>query len=567
MEYIVFWGAFLLFVIAVVVKGIWDARRNEKMFRARLEQDYGKLPAREYKAERFSRLDRYYRNHQKDGQIDDITWNDLNMDEIFKQMNHTLSSAGEEYLYYTLRTPEMSEDVLRHREEQIRYFAQNPKQRVSVQLLMRKLGTAGDYSLYDYLEYLGNLGKRSNGKHIAALLLIAAFLVLCFFEKTFPLGIFGALTLLVYNIVTYFKEKSTIGPYVTSFAYVMRLLEVSENLTRLSLPVCAAEFGRIKKYCSRLAAMKRGSFWVMSGGSAGTGGNPLEILMDYMRMALHVDIIVFNKMVSELNRHIEDVDGLVTETGSIETAICIACYRASIEKELKNNWCIPQFLQGNIVVSMKEGYHPLIHEPVKNSIVSARGVLLTGSNASGKSTFLKTVALNAILAQTIHTCTADGYEAPFFRIMSSMTLRDDIEGGESYYIVEIRSLKRILDASGGEIPVLCFIDEVLRGTNTVERIAASAQILKSLTGKNIICFAATHDIELTHLLEKYYNNYHFEEEIKDGDISFNYRLLNGKATTRNAIKLLELMGYEEEIIKKASRQAEVFLETGDWVLT
>ena len=205
MEYIVFWGAFLLFVIAVVVKGIWDARRNEKMFRARLEQDYGKLPAREYKAERFSRLDRYYRNHQKDGQIDDITWNDLNMDEIFKQMNHTLSSAGEEYLYYTLRTPEMSEDVLRHREEQIRYFAQNPKQRVSVQLLMRKLGTAGDYSLYDYLEYLGNLGKRSNGKHIAALLLIAAFLVLCFFEKTFPLGIFGALTLLVYNIVTYFK--------------------------------------------------------------------------------------------------------------------------------------------------------------------------------------------------------------------------------------------------------------------------------------------------------------------------------------------------------------------------
>ncbi len=215
-------------------------------------------------------------------------------------------------------------------------------------------------------------------------------------------------------------------------------------------------------------------------------------------------------------------------------------------------------------VDLKEVYHPLITDPVKNGIRAERGVLLTGSNASGKSTFLKTVALNAVLAQSIHTCTADVYRAGFFQVYSSMALRDDLESGESYYIVEIKALKRILDAAAGQGHILCFVDEVLRGTNTVERIAASTQILKSLGGKGILCFAATHDIELTELLEREYDNYHFEEDVRDGDVYFNYRIQPGRATTRNAIKLLELMGYAPEIIERAAAQAERFVTSGQW---
>ena len=108
------------------------------------------------------------------------------------------------------------------------------------------------------------------------------------------------------------------------------------------------------------------------------------------------------------------------------------------------------------------------------------------------------------------------------------------------------------------------MDELRRGTNTVERIAASTQILKSLQGSRIICFAATHDIELTRLLEEEYDNYHFSEEVRDGDVMFDYKLQCGRATTRNAIRLLELMGYDKAIIDKAYRQAETFMETGEW---
>ena len=149
--------------------------------------------------------------------------------------------------------------------------------------------------------------------------------------------------------------------------------------------------------------------------------------------------------------------------------------------------------------------------------------------------------------------------------LNELNWRDDLSNGESYYIVEIKALKRILDAvPNSDTPLLCFVDEVLRGTNTVERIAASAQILKCLAQKSVQCFAATHDIELTHLLEEWYSNYHFEEQIKDDDVLFNYQLKEGRATSRNAISLLKVMGYDEAIINAARARADKFTETGKY---
>lgn len=145
-----------------------------------------------------------------------------------------------------------------------------------------------------------------------------------------------------------------------------------------------------------------------------------------------------------------------------------------------------------------------------------------------------------------------------------MALKDDVLRNESYYIVEIKSLKRIIDKSNDKIPTLCFVDEILRGTNTIERIASSSEVLNYFNNSNCICFAATHDIELTYLLEDEFNNYHFEEEITDKDIVFDYVLKNGRANSRNAIKLLGLMGYDDKIIDSANERAEQFITTGKW---
>lgn len=637
MEYLVFILAMAAFVLIIFIMESVRTRNEEKRFILSLYQDYGKMAEKEYALERFVRMDSYFSRHKKDGQLDDITWNDLGMDDIFKRMNDTLSASGEEYLYYTLRTLKQSDEELSHLEDVIQFFSGHPDERVKVQLAARRLGYTGKYSLYDYLDNLDILGERSNRKNIVLDLLYLPLIGVMWVN--FSLAIIGIVVLIIYNIISYFKEKDEIDPYITSFSYVMRLMQACGELEKINVPVCSGEWEEIRKARKNLQGMKRNSYWVVSPYRGNASGDVLAIVMDYIRMIFHVDLIKFNGMLKVLRGHIEEVDALIGVMGYVETAIAIGAFRVSLEAgeqgrvkadeqgtveagalgaarvgepgavkaetyegrsaleesrsdevqkeagfgrfasgdaenmsgiasaeklQSSKGWCVPEFTGGERI-EIAQGYHPLLKAPVKNGITAGRGVLLTGSNASGKSTFLKTVAINAILAQTVHTCAADVYRAPFFHVYSSMALKDDITSGESYYIVEIKALKRILDAAAQKSTmILCFVDEVLRGTNTVERIAASTQILKSLGHSGILCFAATHDIELTELLQGDFDNYHFEEDVRDGDIFFNYRLKSGKATTRNAIKLLELMGYDRAVIEKASAQAEYFVAAGTW---
>ena len=381
----------------------------------------------------------------------------------------------------------------------------------------------------------------------------------------------------IYNeFKTYLKEKKQIEPYLTSFHYIFRLIRGAEELSEIHAQQLEGRLSKVRKLLPQFGKLNRSA----SLGMRTSSGDPMGIVADYINMMLHLDIIGFNIMLHAVREQTENIDRLVTIVGELDALIAAAGFRHSLPA-----WCVPKLTAAETVadgaahgtaessgqhfeavsLQLEQLYHPLLADPVKNDIKTTNGVLLTGSNASGKSTFLKAVALNMILAQTIHTCCADHCQSSSWRVMTSMALRDDLGSGESYYIVEIRSLKRILDAAQSPgAPVLCFVDEVLRGTNTVERIAASTQILKSLHKPGVCCFAATHDVELTGLLEAEYDNYHFEEQIADGDISFPYLLMPGRATSRNAIRLLEMMGYSEEIIKKADDQAAEFLKTGVW---
>lgn len=557
MEYIIFAAVLFLFIVLLMVKGYLDYRRKEKDFIRKLYMEYGSLPQKEYTQERFLSISHYFEKHKSGFYIDDVTWNDLNMDQVFKQMNFTFSAAGEEYLYYTLRTPFMEKTMLQRREEIISYFQGHADERVKCQYLFSRLGRTGKFSIYDYLDYLDELGVRSNARHYAAL--VAVLLGIGSLLIHFPTGLMVLLGVFIYNIITYFKDKSEIDPYITSFSYIFRLMDMVERLCKIKVPALQTEWERMRKCVLTLHRFKRGSYLLMSPERMSGSSNPLEMILDYLRMVLHLDLIKFNSMLSEVRNHIEEIDSMLTDVGMVETMIAIGAFRAG-----HPDVCIPEFTD-KLKLEAWELYHPLLHEPVKNNICVEKSVLITGSNASGKSTFLKTVALNQILAQTVHTCMAHKYRAGMFRIYSSMSLRDDLQGGDSYYMVEIKALKRIMDEIHREgNPVLCLVDEVLRGTNTVERIAASTQILKSLSISRCLCFAATHDIELTHLLEGEYDNYHFEEEIAAKDISFSYKLMNGRASTRNAIKLLGIMGYQEDMIQKAERMAADFVANGRW---
>lgn len=556
-------GAMVIFVVLVMGKEYLNSKKYCKKILDKLYQSYGTPAERNYKPGEMDHIMMYYHKHPVPHQIDDITWNDLNMDQIYQTINTSCSAAGDEYLYYRLRTPVYDAGEMEKLEHKIHFFTEHEKERHDVQSAFYSLGRTGKYSIYEYLEYLDDLGERRNFKYVFFDLLLFVCIGLMFLSPIY--GIVLLLVVLCHNIIVYFKEYKQIEPYITSFRYVRRLLECVEQIKSMQLPAFSGEQVKLTECYQSLKNFRRSSYLVLS--SAKGNSNPLEIVLDYLRMCFSLDLIQFNKALRSVRGHMDEIDEMITLLGQMETAVVIGSYRNS----LQDGCCIPVIHyeeQAERKLRIQDVYHPLLTNPVKNSLQAERGVLLTGSNASGKSTFLRTVAISALFAQTIHTCSASYYEAPVFRIYSSMSLKDNLLGGESYYMAEIKSMKRILDQSriaGKEkIHVLCFVDEVLRGTNTVERIAASTRIMQMFADEQTLCFAATHDVELTKLLVDRYDNYHFEERIEEEDIYFPYRLMTGPATSRNAIALLKMLGYDDRIISGAEEMAENFLKTGKW---
>lgn len=563
MEYIVFLAGTVVCILLLYVKGIYDEKKKRIWLKDKLKKASGQASDYRIDYDALFHVKRYFEKHKETYQIDDITWNDLSMDQVFAEMNFTKSSCGEEYLYYRLRTPAFDKTELEEFEKKIAYISQNEEMRLDAQLAFMKLGKLGKYSLYDYLDHLDALGEINN---LSMLLWDAALLVaIAVMFISLPIGLLLLIGVITHNIITYFQKHKKIEPYITSFAYIFRMLSAGRDICKVfsSDEVFGEECSVLDECFKEMRDFDRGSFLVMNARTGTGSSNPLEILIDYLCMVLSLDLLKFNQMLSIVRKRTALIEKSLTVMGYLECVVSIVLYR----DQLANGYCIPVFCSDEF--EMKGLYHPLIEKPVKNTLTIDSNILLTGSNASGKSTFLKAVALNMILAQTIHTCLADGYRAGFYYPMSSMNLSDSVEAGDSYYMAEIKAIKRIFackaEKNDDNFEIACFLDEVLRGTNTVERIAAATQILKELAASGVKCYAATHDIELSSLLKKDYEMYHFEETVEQNDISFSYELLEGKATTRNAIRLLALMGFDEALIQSAESRANVFLEEGKWV--
>lgn len=144
-----------------------------------------------------------------------------------------------------------------------------------------------------------------------------------------------------------------------------------------------------------------------------------------------------------------------------------------------------------------------------------------------------------------------------------MSLRDDVLSGASYFMTEIRSVLRIVNYAGA-LPCLALIDEVLRGTNTGERISAACAVLRRLASMRVHCIAATHDGELPTLLGADYDNYHFAETFENGDMRFDYKLKPGPSESFNAIALIERLGGDEALVGEARALWQHYRQTGKW---
>lgn len=539
----------VIFPILLYFLFLYEHRERQKTIRKILEKKYGKKPHK--KDYDFNKIGMYWKEFEslvkEDEKIDNVTWNDLEMNQIFNRIDNCSSFVGEQILYSTLHCLPKDETYGLNLEKKIEYFANNSKERESIQLELCHLGKE-ELSYYlpilinnlDTLEIKGVLGY----KIMQALLALSLFMTIVFQNQKCIIVTF---ILFMINMVIYALKKVQNEINLISINNIIQVVKVGNIIIDSNQFSYEGQFYDLQEKVDPFRKLVHVVARIQKKKEVTISGDIFAVVYDYLIGATLWDFTICDKIHRMIKEKRDEYMKLYRKIGEIDMAIAIASFRESLPK-----FCIPAFCKEHSL-QMEEVYHPLIDEPVCNSIDMNKNCIITGSNASGKSTYIKAVAINVILAQSINTCMAKKMVLPYVRIITSMAVRDDLMEGESYYIKEIKYLNRIVKSLSSERFVICAIDEILRGTNTEERIVASAAILNYLNGKNCIAVVASHDIELTQILKDTYENYHFQEEIQEKDIIFDYKIHEGVATSKNAIKLLEYVGFPNEIIKNAQK--------------
>lgn len=200
------------------------------------------------------------------------------------------------------------------------------------------------------------------------------------------------------------------------------------------------------------------------------------------------------------------------------------------------------------LLEMTDGKHPLLDpKTVVGNDYTQGGdtVIITGSNMSGKSTFMRTLALNAVLAYAGGTVMAKHFCISPMRIFTSMRVRDDVSEGISSFYGEILRIKQMVAWSVNEKPMLVLVDEIFKGTNSADRIIGAEAAIKKLSKPWMMTLVTTHDFELCALAdtpEVGGKNYHFEEHYEGDAIAFDYKIRPGRCKTTNAQHLMRIAG-------------------------
>ena len=542
MEWI--FGAGLLAILAILYIN-YSKNKKIKELRRSLLQDWGKAKQNEYFNIDAIRL--YFDNnlHKEKAYhlINDRVANDLDIDALYEFIDRTSSRIGQQYLYYKLRTIE-SIEKLKDFDLLSNTFLKDENLRYETQLILSELNSTNAYDL-ERLINDEQITKPGFLKYIyVSSLASLVCLILGFFNPVF--FIFLLLLFSIHSFVHY-KNKQNVSSYTSAVHQLSKSLKVANQLSTEE---------KIKQhfpdltFLSKVNAIQlKTSFISFEKHLTGEFAAVFWLLLELIKIQFMIEYIIFYSFIDSINNQRENIDSLFQFIGKVDAAISTASLKSGAQE-----YCEPVFVS-NKYISTKDIQHPLITNCIPNSIcLDGKSLLLTGSNMSGKTTFIRTIALNAVLAQTLNICYAKEYSAQFLKIHSSIRITDSLLNDTSYYLKEVLTIKDLITASKDDSPCLFILDEIFKGTNTIERVSGGKAILSYLNQSKHIVLVSTHDIELTEMLEKdNYDLYHFNESIDDEKLHFDHKLKPGKLKTRNAIKILELYDYPESIVSEARR--------------
>lgn len=524
-------------------------RKRKKRIKEKLLAEFGSLKTDSFD---FEYIESYFRkkDHSTAFQtLSEKTCNDLDFQELFMYFDRTNSKVGQQYLYNKLRNiPADSTENIKN-EKLLDEFTNNPDFRVTVQSQLCKLNDREVYSIATLFQ--DEILKPPQWYFIVPLLSFTSALsfVLAFFNPVFLLVMLG---LSIINIVIHFWNKKNLNNYFSSIPQLSKLNGVAQELFKNEIlkevnPNLMKSARVINKVSSRMSFFnleveiqtdQRIVFWAM---------------LELVKIVFLIEPLFLFGTLKRIDTKRTEIEDVFLFVGKIDALVSIASLRKGL-----NMFCTPKIIDSQKKLSAHEVYHPLIENCVKNNLhVNDKSILLTGSNMSGKTSFIRTIAINFITGLTLNTCFAKEFSMPRVRIFSAIRISDDLMNDRSYYFEEVITIKEMIEKSKADNLNLFLLDEIFKGTNTVERISAGKAVLSSLNEANNIVFVSTHDIELADLLKNEYDLYHFSEIVDHKTVDFDYKLKEGKLKNRNAIRILQINDYPENIIKEAIEISEV----------
>lgn len=497
------------------------------------------ISKREYKDLNFDKLNQSieYVNKTKFS-IDDITWIDLDLKNVFYNINYTVTTPGEECLYNWLKNPLDNIEGFNHRKNYINTY--NNKDVVNK--LRYKLAKIG-YCKHNYKQILKEDFNVSIIMSVVFMMLMIINTIILVYSISIRSGKYIPIfsIFFIINLLVHLKFIKKYGTQVDVLNYILKLLvfsKKSKDIVERVDPILAVRFNKLNVLFKN----------VLNKGILVTNIEGLNILQDYLNIIFLVKEINFVKISRKLFKYKKEITEIFDMVGELDAILSIVEYRNKL-----NYYCIPDLNNNENNIFVSKMYHPLLDNPISNSININKSIAITGSNMSGKSTFLRTVGLNTIFAQSICTCLCEKYKAGFFRLVTSISLNDNILKGKSYFLMEAEAIKHMIAVKDNEYNSLFLIDEIFKGTNPVERLAAAMEILNLLALGNTRVLVATHDL---HILPELvgYKYYYFTESITKDSLEFDYKLHSGVTTTRNAIKILQYINYPIDIVNKINNR-------------
>ena len=516
--------------------------RNRKLKQLRAQWRNAKTWDREFSSIRI--LFDLTRPSSDQAVVDDRTWHDLDMDMVFRKVDTTITSVGQQFLYRKLRLPQDTNDSLEDDFKVATLLKEDREIREALQLNLSML-KQGDAKLVSKALF-DSIPAFTFPKLIIFLWSLLSLSTLFFAAYSGGAYLFLILPIVIANfsISRYFEGIS--DGIADILYYLYNLVSISERIAKLGLsnkiPACKAledrrsSITQIKKVMRRIAISQSNESLLVN--------NAMYLL----NLTFPYDLLVYSLSIKSIVRETALMRACYLAIGSIDTSISTASYIAR-----NTHLCNPT-LTNSKEMALVDAYHPLVEHYIANSF-SSKGpsVLVTGSNMAGKTTFIKTIGVNVIFARSLWICHATQARIPLVDVFSSIKTEDGLLDGKSFYFSELERLKTFIEMAGKGKKCLFLIDEIYRGTNTIERIAGAAAVLQELAKQNLV-FVTTHDIELASMLESQFEQWHFEET---GNINkpFDYKLKPGVCRTRNALKLMASMGYPEHVTNRAKRFA------------